>query len=182
LRNGIVYGVKIRFPHALVMTFLFRSGSLRDKLALIVKLTRQHAVNLGCYAALYKLILYLESKLHKETSSDSLIAGLIGGYLIFGDGSPVSQQINLYVFGRVAMALAKLVMKKNPTLQKSTLVSNYAAPVFASLCWGSVMWLFRWHPDIVQPSMRSSMRYLYLKSNTWDDWRSYLLEAGNGSV
>lgn len=25
-RNGIVYGIKVRFPHALVMTFLFRSG------------------------------------------------------------------------------------------------------------------------------------------------------------
>lgn len=24
-RNGLVYGFKIRFPHALVMTFLFRS-------------------------------------------------------------------------------------------------------------------------------------------------------------
>lgn len=26
-RNGIVYGAKIRFPHALVMTFLFQSGT-----------------------------------------------------------------------------------------------------------------------------------------------------------
>jgi peroxisomal membrane protein 4 len=25
-RNGAVYGAKIRFPHALVMTFLFRDG------------------------------------------------------------------------------------------------------------------------------------------------------------
>ena len=24
-RNGAVYGAKVRFPHALVMTFLFRS-------------------------------------------------------------------------------------------------------------------------------------------------------------
>lgn len=26
-RNGFVYGCKIRFPHALVMSFLFREGS-----------------------------------------------------------------------------------------------------------------------------------------------------------
>ena len=26
-RNGLVYGAKVRFPHALVMTFLFQSGS-----------------------------------------------------------------------------------------------------------------------------------------------------------
>ena len=25
-RNGLVYGAKVRFPHALVMTFLFRRG------------------------------------------------------------------------------------------------------------------------------------------------------------
>lgn len=25
-RNGAVYGAKIRFPHALVMTFLFQNG------------------------------------------------------------------------------------------------------------------------------------------------------------
>lgn len=27
LRNGIVYGAKVRFPHAVVMTFLFKTGS-----------------------------------------------------------------------------------------------------------------------------------------------------------
>jgi hypothetical protein len=26
LRNGIVYGAKVRFPHAVVMTFLFKTG------------------------------------------------------------------------------------------------------------------------------------------------------------
>ncbi len=28
IRNGIVYGVKIRFPHALVMSILFGRGKL----------------------------------------------------------------------------------------------------------------------------------------------------------
>ena len=27
MRNGVVYGTKIRFPHALVMMMLFRSGT-----------------------------------------------------------------------------------------------------------------------------------------------------------
>lgn len=27
VRNGLVYGTKIRFPHAMVMVFLFRSGT-----------------------------------------------------------------------------------------------------------------------------------------------------------
>jgi peroxisomal membrane protein 4 len=27
LRNGVVYGAKVRAPHAFVMTFLFRDGT-----------------------------------------------------------------------------------------------------------------------------------------------------------
>lgn len=37
--NGAYYGTKIRAPHALVMTFLFREGTLQEKLLAIVKLT-----------------------------------------------------------------------------------------------------------------------------------------------
>jgi hypothetical protein len=32
-RNGVVYGCKIRFPHALVMTLLFKEGRLATVLA-----------------------------------------------------------------------------------------------------------------------------------------------------
>lgn len=42
-RNGAVYGAKIRFPHALVMTMLFRDGSLESKIKAIFKLTYQHS-------------------------------------------------------------------------------------------------------------------------------------------
>ena len=157
---------------------------LWDKLKLIFRLTKQHALNLGTFAATYKLLLYLQTKLHnnKEQSHDSFIAGLIGGYIVFGDGSPVSQQINLYVLGRVILALGKLAVKKSPAIEKSPVYQKFSAPFFASLCWATVMWLFRWHPDIVQPSMRASMRYLYVKSDYWDNWQSYLLQAGTKGV
>jgi peroxisomal membrane protein 4 len=37
-RNGLHYGVKVRAPHALVMTLLFKSGSpIASNLASIVK-------------------------------------------------------------------------------------------------------------------------------------------------
>uniref|UniRef100_A0A803YRP5 Peroxisomal membrane protein 4 n=1 Tax=Meleagris gallopavo TaxID=9103 RepID=A0A803YRP5_MELGA len=41
-RNGAVYGAKIRAPHALVMTFLFRSGRYRPASSLL------HC-SLGCF-------------------------------------------------------------------------------------------------------------------------------------
>ena len=34
-RNGLVYGAKIRFPHALVMTFLFRPGTYLSAIIIV---------------------------------------------------------------------------------------------------------------------------------------------------
>ncbi|KAI9788463.1 MAG: hypothetical protein M1816_006899 [Peltula sp. TS41687] len=108
-RNGAVYGAKVRFPHALVMVFLFRHGPVRDKLLLILRATRQHARNLGLYAALYKATLYLlrttRSPPQKELRYDTFVAGLLGGYVVFGRGrqSSVNQQITIYVFARVVL-------------------------------------------------------------------------------
>lgn len=53
--GGATYGVKIRFPHALVMTCLFRPDlSPLKKLQAILKLTYAHAKNLALFAAGYK--------------------------------------------------------------------------------------------------------------------------------
>lgn len=52
IRNGLVYGAKVRFPHALVMVFLFRPGTLREKIRMVYKATRQHALNLAKFAFL----------------------------------------------------------------------------------------------------------------------------------
>lgn len=56
--GGGRYGVKIRFPHALVMTSLFRRDlTANEKIRTVLKLTREHARNLAAFAALYKTIL-----------------------------------------------------------------------------------------------------------------------------
>ena len=41
-------------------------------------------------------------------------------------------------------------------------VEGNAWPVFASLSWAAVMWIFRWYPATIQPSLRSSMQYMYV--------------------
>jgi len=116
VRNGIVYGSKVRFPHALVMIFLFRSGSIRSKCSLVYKATRQHARNLGLFALVYKstmLFLRHTSPTGKERHYDSFLAGLLGGYTVFGRTihNSVSQQIVIYVAARVCLALAKLAVQ-----------------------------------------------------------------------
>jgi hypothetical protein len=174
-----VYGTKIRFPHALVMVLLFRSGTLREKAQQIFTATKTHAKTLSLFVLTYKSCMLFLRHLHedgKEARYDSFLAGLLGGYLVFGRGkqSSVNEQIVMYVFARVAVAMAKLAVKKGVVPDKDKRVSGNTWPVFASLSWALVMWLFRWHPEVVQSSLRSSMVYLYQNADTWTGWKDFL--------
>ncbi|MCJ1296706.1 hypothetical protein MMC34_008272 [Xylographa carneopallida] len=181
-RNGAVYGAKVRFPHALVMVFLFRSGSWKEKLKIIFKATRTHARNLATFAVIYKTIVLLirhAPPSGKEASYDTFLAGLIGGYIVFGRNSQssVNQQIVTYVFARVVLALAKMSVQKGglvPVQLREQVIRN-AWPMFAAVSWGTVMWLFRWFPETVQPSMRSSMQYIYTNADHWNGFRDFLI-------
>ncbi|KAF2157484.1 peroxisomal membrane protein 4 [Myriangium duriaei CBS 260.36] len=198
VRNGLVYGTKIRFPHALVMVFLFRSGTFREKCLQILRATRQHAQNLATFALIYKSICLLLRQAHphgKERSGDSFVAGLVGGYYVFGTSqSSVNQQIVIYIFARVILGLAKLSIQPPSdnvligsryggrggmgviklSSETRDMLRNKTWPVFASLSWASVMWLFRWYPDTLQASMRSSMTYIYDNADRWDSLRNFL--------
>ncbi|POS85497.1 peroxisomal membrane protein-like protein [Erysiphe pulchra] len=188
-RNGAVYGAKVRFPHALVITLLYRSGTLREKLSVILKATRTHATNLATFALIYKLSLlllkHLSSDPRKDGNYDTFIAGLIGGYLVFGRRSAngrvssVSKQIVIFVFARVCLSLAQVLVKPAVGIVKdhqlSAKISHDAWPIFAALSWGSVMWLFKWYPETLQTGLRSSMDYIYVQSDHWDSLRNFVI-------
>ncbi|CAK3997846.1 peroxisomal membrane [Lecanosticta acicola] len=200
IRNGAVYGTKVRFPHALVMIFLFRSGTVREKIALVFKATRQHAMNLAKFALLYKSSILALRKTNggKELPIHNFLAGLFGGYWVFGHGkgaaSSVNQQIVIYVFARVVLALAKLAVQPpgdnalvgshygghggigflNLSEEQVQTIRKFAWPVFASMSWASVMWLFEGYPETLQPSLRSSMTYIYTNAEKWDSPRNFL--------
>ena len=91
-RQGLVYGAKIRFPHALVMTFLFRQGSLTDKANDIISATYTHARTLGLYAATYKLLTCILRHVTRQPNNPliPLTAGMIGGGLLFGRSTPIN--------------------------------------------------------------------------------------------
>ncbi|KAI8336765.1 peroxisomal membrane protein 4 [Chlamydoabsidia padenii] len=171
LRNGIVYGAKVRFPHALVMTFLFKNGSLKDKIRGIFKATKQHAKNLGTFATIYKTLMYLQKKLNgdKEADYHAFVAGLVGGYYVFGENNNINQQIVLYLFSRVVMALVKLPVKR-----EILDAPQHTYPIFAAVIWGTVMWLFNKEGDTLQPSLRASMQYIYKDSDNWNSLRTLL--------
>lgn len=89
----------------------------------------------------------------------------------------MSQQIVIYVFARVCLALAKLAVQPKGVGKiegggggwgllgegemKHKIVKN-GWPVFASVSWAMVMYVFRWHPETIQSSLRSSMSYMWV--------------------
>jgi peroxisomal membrane protein 4 len=161
LRNGIVYGAKIRFPHAFVMTFLFRDGTIEDKLRAIFKATFQHAKNLGLFAVIFKTIRILLRWLRQSDDGfNTFIAGLVGGYFRFGTNDPITSQINMYIMSRVIFGLAN-------GLVRSEIVqySPHTYSAFGSIIWGLVMTLFFHHRGLLQRSMEQSMQYIYVDSD-----------------
>ncbi len=147
----------------------------------VIHATRQHAKNLATYVTIYKTAMYALKRANngKERNLDSFLSGLLGGYIVFGENNNINQQIVLYVFARVSVAFVKMLASPaSSSLPESPMavdIKHRAWPLFACLSWATVMWLFRWHPDAIQPSMRASMTYLYMQSDKWDGIRNFLI-------
>ncbi|CAN0183641.1 peroxisomal membrane protein 4 [Lampetra fluviatilis] len=173
LRNGAVYGAKIRAPHALVMTFLFRTGSLEEKVRAILRATYQHSRNLACFVLLYKgaMALLRMATGGQRKSVHAFLAASLGGWLVFGENNQVNSQINMYLLSRVLFAAARVGSEKGwiPTPARDPF------PLFAALVWGSVLWLFEHQRHTLQPSLQSSMTYLYRDSEHWTDLTDFLI-------
>ncbi|XP_040837559.1 peroxisomal membrane protein 4 [Ochotona curzoniae] len=171
-RNGAVYGVKIRAPHALVMTLLFRSGSFREKLRTILQATYTHSRNLAYFVFAYKALCSLQSHVQGKTHQlHPFLAAFIGGYLIFGENNNINSQINMYLTSRALFALCRLGVEKGyiPQLKWDPF------PLHTAVIWGLVLWLFEYHRSTLQPSLQSSMTYLYDDSNVWHDISDFLI-------
>lgn len=210
LLGGGRYGVKIRLPHALVMTILFGKGSASERLVIILKAVLEHSRNLACFAAIYKAALfllkwlslkvrYLNSDAEKHAlinvvckiillvidgpsststtninnskqqgpgfpgkTQHAVIAGAIGGYLIWGRYSSINNQIVLYLIPRVIEAMVLLAREKkiSPFHWKFFNFSNVYG-IKATIVWAAVMALFETYPHVLHPSLEKSMNEIY---------------------
>nr|XP_039251182.1 peroxisomal membrane protein 4-like [Styela clava] len=178
IRNGIVYGAKIRFPHALVMTLLWRRGSIQNLARIILRATYQHAKNLGQFVFLYKLINTILRRMGsgKKEPWQVFISACVGGYYVFGANNPINMQINMYLLSRIIFGLCRLGVQKGylPSPNK-TEGGRDPFPIFGAVVWGIVLWLFEYHRKTLQPSLQSSMTYLYDDSEEWSSIRDFLL-------
>lgn len=190
LMHGWNYGTKIRMPHALVMTFLFKPDlSLHNKFRQIMKLSFLHARNLSAFVLLYKLCLSAGTSAYKVigvpvTAANgrpaaqwhALAAGAIGGWVIWGNYNTVNFQIVLYLLSRVVVALVRLLAKKG-VLPFRNFSFKPTYPWLASATWAVVMWLFEFHSDTLHGSLVASMKYLYHDSNSWASPRDFAPSA-----
>lgn len=118
LRNGVVYGGKTRFSHALVISLLYRLGPLRPRLQQVLRALRQHGLVLALFAIVYKTlvkVLQQEQMFGSGSRMLKLVAGAFGGWVVylqhFGAFNPgITHQITLYCFLRVTLALGKILL------------------------------------------------------------------------
>ena len=160
LRNGMYYGGKVRFVHSLVMTILFRSGPLKDKLTSIVKMTWEHARNLGVFVLFYKSIVCILRHLFKSRNPFfNFIAGFISAYFFLSrEATAVNMQIMLYLLSRDILAVSSMV--------STNYLNGWSGFTLTSMTvWGIVMFLFEYKSKILQSSLTSSMDFIYKESD-----------------
>ena len=78
------------------MTFLFRQGTLIEKLKAILLATFTHAKNLAHFVIIYKSVLYLFKMLMREIKQyHTVLAACLGGYFVFGKKNSINEQVRI---------------------------------------------------------------------------------------
>ena len=98
---------------------------------------------------------------HPETNFHAFLSGALGGYYVWGSYSNVNNQLLLYLFSRVLLALSK---RLSPQKYSKIFDSPKAYRLLSATVWGTVMFLFEEDsPDSpkLQNSLKRSMDEIY---------------------
>lgn len=151
LQSSVSHGHSERIPktgyHAEKPMRLFFTGymyeyRLKERARFIYKATKQHALNLAKFVTIYKTVLLMQRKVinqgQKEKSWDTFIAGLVGGWFVFGNRNAVNEQVCSPLLVLVSVEVVRLSLppfnRSDRSLRsiKSSLV-NAAKSVTSSL-------------------------------------------------
>lgn len=166
-RNGVVYGTRVRAPHALVLNLVWSKAPYSSMPAKIFKVTKTHALGLGCSAALYAtvrgLLRYVQGTTHVWHNA---LAGFLIGLCFWGDpNNGVHLQMMMYIMSRVVCALFHLITEK-----LSIPVHPQAYRVYMGGLWSLVILFLVYSPDKLQSSMTQSLRYIFQESGKFSSW------------
>ncbi|CAF0965063.1 unnamed protein product [Rotaria sordida] len=172
LRQGIVYGAKVRFAHSIVQAFLFRHDPWSKRIRFIIRLTYLHSKTLGLFVFFYKTLRTIVASIFSISKPfRAFICAFIVAYFVFNKQNSVNEQIILYLLARITVGFARYAQKRSwlPNIQRPVF------PWFAAFVWGVVLWLFECHRETLQPSLIRSMTYLYENSDRWSSWKNFLV-------
>ena len=154
-RNGFYYGGRIRFLHSIIMTILFKAGTLKEQITNICELTFEHAKNLGLFVFFYKGLFCLLNNIRGKSSNiHAMISGSIVAYFIFRKKTNVNKQIIMYLLARVLLGSADKILK-----EKSLHNLNYY-PLLAAFTWGIIMFLFEDDKRNLQGGLNETLQLL----------------------
>jgi peroxisomal membrane protein 4 len=82
------------FFHLCIRNLTYDASWL-SRLKTIARATKQHATNLAKFVTVYKSLLLVQRKLNggKARPHDTFFAGLLGGYLVFGERNAINEQV-----------------------------------------------------------------------------------------
>lgn len=169
-RNGLVYGARIRFPHALVLNLVWSNAPYRVMARKIYEATKRHSLSLGCSGLIFSLLRAILRKLQGEARPwHAALAGFLIGALFWGDLSPVTVQMSMYILSRLLSGLFFILAQKY-----GVKLSSKAFRIYSGVLWMFVMPLFLYYGDAMQSSMRSSMKYIYEDNEKYSTWYDLL--------
>lgn len=181
-KRGYLYGSKLRLAHSFTLLIIFakikNSKDLKTRLLRVLSSSQKHGLSLTLFAGVYKLLLIALAKLqgNPPTKSDYFLSAFVSGYLVFGNqilyfSNGISQQITLYILSRVMIGMFRLLSEKiGLLLSKKTrkspkditkVLNNHTWNVVAALSWGLVMVLWKFHRNVLNSLMLSSMDHIY---------------------
>jgi peroxisomal membrane protein 4 len=72
-------------------------NSWKSRAKTILRATKTHALNLAKFVSIYKALLLVQKKVNngKERSLDTFVAGLVGGYYVFGERTAINEQVRI---------------------------------------------------------------------------------------
>jgi|APGre2960657444_1045066.scaffolds.fasta_scaffold01901_5 peroxisomal membrane protein 4 len=170
-RNGALYGVKVRAPHAVVLTALWHDGDAATKAAAVAHAVATHSAQLCGYATLYKALFYaLGAGAGTPARANGCgrgggstnaplragVAGFLAGSLLFRHSTPVNAQIILFLFSRAAVGAAKKLSAQAPAALR-----RRAWPLFAGATWAAVMALYELDKSVLATGLTASMDFIY---------------------
>lgn len=97
-----------------------------------------------------------------ERAYHALLAGAVGGYVVWGKYSSVNHQIVLYLTSRILIGLSKRCWEKfSPIAYRGILQHPKTYSLLSAAVWGVVMVLFEETPHVLHRSLKASMDEIY---------------------